>query len=313
VTVDNLGPTVAMTAPPAGPVSGTAVTVTATATDNVGGSGVAGVQFLLDGVALGAEDTATPYTMTWNSTTTTNGAHTLSARARDVLGNLTTSAVVNVTVSNAAVLPTGAVAYYTFEEGAGTAVNDSAGDATVNNGTIVGTVSRVASRTGFGQALSFNGGRVDVPDAANLDFTAAFTVEAWVNVTTAGNWRTVVMKGRGAVNQLSYALYAQSGNTSPSGYMFNGADREVMGTAMSANAWHHLAVTLGGGTLTLYVDGTARATRTGLGSITGTNAAPLQIGNNTVYTGENLVGLIDEVAIYNRALTATEIAQRAAR
>ena len=73
------------------------MTVSATATDN---NGVVGVQFLLDGAALGAEDTASPYSVTWNTTATTNGAHTLSARARDAAGNTATSAGVIVTVGN---------------------------------------------------------------------------------------------------------------------------------------------------------------------------------------------------------------------
>jgi len=100
VTVNNdlTAPTVSVTAPAAGAtVSGSAVTVTASATDNVG---VAGVQFLLDGAALGAEVTAAPYTMAWNTLPVANGAHTISARARDAAGNTTTSATVSVTVSN---------------------------------------------------------------------------------------------------------------------------------------------------------------------------------------------------------------------
>ena len=87
-----------MTAPLSGDtVSGNAVTVSATANDNVG---VAGVQFLLDGANLGGEDTAAPYTMAWDTTTIANGTHTLSARARDAAGNATTSAGAPVTVSN---------------------------------------------------------------------------------------------------------------------------------------------------------------------------------------------------------------------
>jgi hypothetical protein len=79
-TSDTTAPTVAMTAPANGAtVSGTSVTVSATATDNVG---VAGLQFKVDGVNLGAEDTAGPYTATWNTTTSSNGSHTLTAVAR---------------------------------------------------------------------------------------------------------------------------------------------------------------------------------------------------------------------------------------
>src|SRR6185436_6180648 len=62
--------------------------------------GVAGVQFLLDGAALGGEDTAAPYGVSWVTTTATPGPHTLTARARDTAGNLATSAAVSVNVAN---------------------------------------------------------------------------------------------------------------------------------------------------------------------------------------------------------------------
>jgi hypothetical protein len=96
VMPDSTAPAVSLTAPAAGSVSGT-VTVSATATDNVG---VAGVQFQLDGVTLGAEDTVTPYSISWDTTTATTGNHSLTAVARDAAGNKTVSAPVAVTVTN---------------------------------------------------------------------------------------------------------------------------------------------------------------------------------------------------------------------
>ena len=93
---DTTAPTVSIAAPAAGTVSGT-VTVSANAADNIG---VVGVQFRLDGANLGAEITASPYSISWNTNTTTNGTHTLTAMARDAAGNTTTSAAVTVTVSN---------------------------------------------------------------------------------------------------------------------------------------------------------------------------------------------------------------------
>ena len=99
VSNDTTPPVVSMSAPANNATVTGTVTVSATASDNVG---VVGVQFLLDGVALGAEDTTSPYSISWNSTTAANGPHTLSAKARDAAGNSTTSAVVNVTVSNTA-------------------------------------------------------------------------------------------------------------------------------------------------------------------------------------------------------------------
>jgi len=103
-SADTTPPTVSITAPAAGAtVSGTSVTVSANASDNVG---VVGVQFKLDGVNLGAEDTASPYSTAWDTTSASNGSHTLTAVARDAAGNSTTSASVSVTVSNDTTPPT---------------------------------------------------------------------------------------------------------------------------------------------------------------------------------------------------------------
>src|SRR2546428_70033 len=96
---DTTPPTVSLTSPGNGAtVSGTTA-VNATASDNVG---VAGVQFLVDGVALGTADTAAPYTVSWNTTGASNGSHTLTATARDAAGDRATPSPVTGTVSEAA-------------------------------------------------------------------------------------------------------------------------------------------------------------------------------------------------------------------
>ena len=105
VTVNNpdiTPPVVSMTAPAGGTTISGVVIVSADATDN---QGVAGVQFKLDGANFGAEDTTLPYAITWSTTTTSNGPHTLAAVARDAAGNTTTSISVGVTVSNSDLVP----------------------------------------------------------------------------------------------------------------------------------------------------------------------------------------------------------------
>src|SRR3989338_3129828 len=97
-------PIVSLTAPAGGAtVSGT-VTLSANASDPSTGSGqvsgVAGVQFKVDGTNVGAEDTTSPYSIAWNSTTVGNGTHTLRAVARDAAGNTRWSVIRSVTVSN---------------------------------------------------------------------------------------------------------------------------------------------------------------------------------------------------------------------
>src|SRR5438552_13832141 len=94
---DTTPPTVSITSPSSGSTVSGAITVTASASDNVG---VAGVQFMLDGANLGAEVTSGPYSVSWDTTTASNGSHTLTARARDAAGNATTSNAVTATVSN---------------------------------------------------------------------------------------------------------------------------------------------------------------------------------------------------------------------
>lgn len=94
---DTTAPTVSVTSPTQGKtVSGT-ISVTATASDNVG---VAGVQFKLNGNNLGAEDTSSPYSISWDTSKVTNGSYTLTAVARDAAGNTKTANGVTVTVNN---------------------------------------------------------------------------------------------------------------------------------------------------------------------------------------------------------------------
>ena len=94
---DTTPPTVSMTAPANGATVSSTISITANASDNVG---VASVQFQLDGANFGSLDTASPYSVSWNTATSSNGSHTLRAIAKDAAGNSTTSATVTVTVSN---------------------------------------------------------------------------------------------------------------------------------------------------------------------------------------------------------------------
>lgn len=90
-------PTISITSPENGTtVSGT-INVSASTFNNVG---VTSVQFKLDGNNLGAEDTTPPYSISWDTTTTSNGSHSLIAVARNAAGNITTSSPITITVNN---------------------------------------------------------------------------------------------------------------------------------------------------------------------------------------------------------------------
>ncbi|MEK9207287.1 MAG: Ig-like domain-containing protein, partial [Patescibacteria group bacterium] len=96
--VDTTPPTVSITSPTGGSTQLGSITITATASDNVG---VAGVQFKIDGVNLGAEDTNSPYSIIWNTTSYTNANHVITVTGRDAAGNLFTSISITVSVNNA--------------------------------------------------------------------------------------------------------------------------------------------------------------------------------------------------------------------
>ena len=117
---------------------------------------------------------------------------------------------------------------------------------------------------------------------------------------------------------LSYALYAHDGAPlslgfpTPAGYVrlnpvASTTDRGVRGTAqIPLNTWTHLATTYDGTSQRFYVNGALVNTVSSPGAITQANGA-LRIGGNASSTGEFFQGLIDEVRIYSRPLSAAEI------
>jgi glucose/arabinose dehydrogenase len=176
---DTTLPSVALSAPANNAIlTGTAVTVSANASDNVG---VAGVQFLVDGAPLGAEDTTSPYSIAWDTTTATGGSHALSARARDPAGNTATAAALSVTVDNQA--PTGSVVI-------------NGGAAATNSTSATLTLSAVDNAQPVTQMRLSNTG---------TSFSAAeayATTKAWTLATGAGT-KTVYVQFKDATGNWS--------------------------------------------------------------------------------------------------------------
>jgi fibronectin type 3 domain-containing protein len=200
-------------------------------------------------------------------------------------------------------LPAGLVAAYGFNEGSGSTTADSSGNA--NTGTISGATWTPSGR--YGQALSFNGAssRVEINDANSLDLTTGMTIGAWVNPTTLSGWRTVILKE--ISGGLAYGLYAYDNAPRPAAYINTGSgELAALGTAgIPLNTWSHLAATYDGTTLRLFVNGSQVGSRAVSGAIR-VSTNPLRIGGNAIW-GEYFNGVIDEVRIYNRALSQLEI------
>jgi hypothetical protein len=300
---DTVAPTITLTGPANGASVSGQVQLTATASDNVG---VAGVRFKVDGVNAGSEDVSSPYAVAWDSTLAGNGSHTIVAVARDAGGNTTQTSSITVNVSNTPTVTAGLVAAYSFNEAAGTSALDASGRNNV--GTLAGGARRSVQGR-HGGAITFDGvdDMVNVADSASLDLTTGMTIEAWVRPTALSGWRTVIMKEN--PGGLAYVLYGHDNAPKPSTYVRIAGRSSSNGTGGSAalplNTWTHLAATYDGAAVRLYVNGVEAGNAPVSGSLV-TSTLPLRIGGNAVW-GEFFSGLIDEVRIYNRALTAVQI------
>jgi hypothetical protein len=306
---DTTPPTVSITAPlAAATVSGT-ITVSATAADNVG---VAGVQFQLDGVSLGAEVTVAPYTVSWATTTAANGAHTLTAVARDAAGNRTTSAPVGVTVTNTVFNPAaGLVTYWKFDEGAGAIAGDSSGNG--NTGTLVNAPAWTVGK--LGQALLFDGltNYVSVPSTAALN-PYPLSVAFWMKTGATTGVRGIVSKYvAGAVN--GYQVFMNAGNLCAwylrdgTNYVYDGSACSLSTGGYNDNQWHYVVYVVDASGGKLYVDSLLKAS---LGW-TGTPGAPtttqdLHIGHYAGLVGDGFFqGTLDDVRIYDPALSPSAV------
>jgi hypothetical protein len=304
--------TLSATPSPQTVVQGSATSYTATVSALNGFSGVVG--FSVTGPPTGATAAFTPTSVTGSgsstltvttSTATPIGSYTLTITGTS--GTLTHSTPVTLVVNaSPASTPAGLVAAFGFDEDSGSTVSDASG--TGNHGTILNATRTTAGR--YGRALLFNGSNawVTVADSASLDLTTAMTLEAWVRPTAAmgTSWRSIVLKEH--PDGLSYSLYANTSSARSGAYInTGGSDLYVNSTSnVPAGVWTHLAATYDGTMLRLYVNGTLVRSASFPGAVV-VSGDVLRIGGNSVW-GEYFSGSIDEVRIYNRALSAAEIA-----
>jgi len=197
----------------------------------------------------------------------------------------------------------GIVAAYGFEEGSGGTVTDASGKG--NIGTLIGP--SWINEGKYGRALSFDGltNLIEIAGSSSLNMPNAMTQEAWVYPTVPkASWSAIIHRQTDA-----FYLHASSpaGSMIPAGgATINNSEQYVAApSSIPLNTWTHLAVTYDGAMLRFYVNGTQTAARPMTGAIQ-TNSNPLRIGGNVPY-GQYFQGRIDEVRVYNRALSAQQI------
>jgi hypothetical protein len=177
-----------------------------------------------------------------------------------------------------------------------------------NNGTCSGASCPVSAAGKFGNALQFDGtdDYVDAGNGASLNITNAITVEAWIKTTTTASQRGIIQK-------INY--WTTGWTITQNGAYFNVNFGTPGGTSLgwkSSNKiindgiWHHISAVVNNNWLYLYTDGVASGSYdiTGVGSLSST--ANLKIGyysSGTPYFS----GSIDEVKIWNRALSPDEV------
>jgi glucose/arabinose dehydrogenase len=197
----------------------------------------------------------------------------------------------------------GLVGAWGFDETAGATTADASGKGNV--GTLSGAGRTTSGR--FGGALTFDGvdDWVTVADSASLRLASGLTVEGWVYPTGGGSsWRTLAIKE--VPGNLSWALYPFGASGRPSAHANSGTDLWASSASAPApNTWSHFAMTYDGSTIRLFVDGALAGTRAQSGAMVQGNG-PVRFGGTAVWP-EWFAGRLDEIRIYDRALSAAQI------
>ena len=201
------------------------------------------------------------------------------------------------------------------------------GTANGNNGSLAGLPLPIFSddvslNVGVGQSLSFGGdtGHVLVPHNPSLDIPSAMTIAAWVKPVGNVAWDGILAKSPSNGSSLNqpgnYELRIENGSRRLTFlYQRGGVDDFTSASstgAIAAGLWQHVAITAqAGGNINFYVNGAPSGSIPALAGFGATNTNPLYIGTRAdVFTTMN--GLLDEVALYNEALSPEEILALAA-
>ena len=161
--------------------------------------------------------------------------------------------------------------------------------------------------------MAFNGvdESVQVSAAPVWDLTGDLTVEASIRVTGGANYRTIVAKHEGSSDTSTYELRVEtaSGRLQFVQETTGGTILKIVSIAvLPVGTVHHVAVTKTGSTVRLYVDGSLNATKTLADRSPRTDVRSIGMRDGSKPFG----GTIDEVAIYDRALSSTRIHAHAA-
>jgi hypothetical protein len=196
----------------------------------------------------------------------------------------------------------GLVGWWKFDETQGTSARDSSGGN--HDGTLVGHAHWGPGRTGGAVALDGAGSYVKIADKSAFDFSGELTVATWVNIhSVPSEWMAIITKGDSAwrlstVNQDRKIHFSVN--------QYDRTEGARGSTELALNQWHHLAAVYDGKTERIYIDGKLDSTQPWTGGISH-NESDVLIGENAERMGRGFDGLIDDVRIYDYALSEGEI------
>ena len=199
---------------------------------------------------------------------------------------------------------TGLVGHWTFDEGKGSMARDRSGRD--NHGTVKGDAKWTEGK--LGGALEFDGKDdfVSIANESNFDITGSVTVAAWIRVESfTKSWQAIVTKGDRA-----WRLHRAS-NRKSVGFACSDLSRDQVGDLLGTREvtdgkWHHVAGVLDGTRMSIFVDGVLDAS-TGASPNISVNDYSVLIGANAQVGGRLFHGQIDDVRIYERALSVDEL------
>ena len=202
----------------------------------------------------------------------------------------------------------GLVGHWTFDASDGNTVDDVSGGA--HHGTIHGRADFAPGAKGKSFRCDGIDDYVEVPDTERFGFSrASFSVAAWINVYQLGaGQQMIVAKNCYARSQREWGLMVDRDNKIA--FYLHRGDWKTLSSATipKPGAWHHVAATVDEGEARLYVNGKLEASGT-LGAPIADTPAPLCIGglNNAGSPVQLFFGAIDEVSVYDRALSDDEV------
>ncbi len=219
--------------------------------------------------------------------------------------------------SNTITLGSGLAGYWPLDGATTNWLTDTTADSSGNGNT--GQLVNMSTTTSpvigkIGQALKFNGSNevVRTSPTGFVTATSPRSMAAWIKITTAGSIMVPFVYGSCTPNGGAFGVYIDASNIL---HFWGCGDDFQTTTTLTTGVWYHIAVvTKNGVSVTVYVNGVAVSTQTvsggSLGSPSGTSYE--EVGSAALVSGSTpfyFVGLVDDVRVYNRALSAQEVGQ----